>query len=599
MSSSDLYEKSYSLPASAQLATTSRGAESDDMQEDSVGDLPKIITTTNTLHIVTLLESPTSQEPPTTKPLTRQSTITAPIYSQLSPPSPTVVGGGGGGDSGDDSDVDLNIWTWEVDEELLEQFGENTCDDELRNLLKETDTLEEDADLLKYLACTRGMRWDTGLGVEVNELITVKDRLKDLYEKAWQEKKWGLVRHTAGMLGMQVEDLTKAVANLLNAQKQVTIGMPASDSAEASETAIIVPLPAEELHSLINRAYGSDRSTAMLTQELLVYLGIFIKTEPTLFLEMLRLRLGLIIQIMASELGRCLKCPVDEASDHLMNLSPSEMKTLLHHIISGKEFSVKSSNQEKNSRRVSLTGGQDQVDGGKHRIAMRAKSVKGTFVKSGERSRRVSLAGLAPDRVDRKSVKSEFTKTSELLRRISIEFPLITTKPPSASKPSTSRVAPLTILADPINPEQELSDSERQGQWLRRRRIDGSLNRVPKGFYGKVWAVLERTSEGLSIEERILQHALTQQMQRDDMSFALEVEDWLNTVPHPEYRQLAVEALVILALGAEYNVVQNFGQVMSIEELIYKSNEIFLKDQVTHHQVFVFIINASFFVFAE
>ena len=30
----------------------------------------------------------------------------------------------------------------------------------------------------------------------------------------------------------------------------------------------------------------------------------------------------------------------EEASDQLLNLSPFEMKTLLHHILSGKEFSV-------------------------------------------------------------------------------------------------------------------------------------------------------------------------------------------------------------------------------------------------------------------
>ena len=33
----------------------------------------------------------------------------------------------------------------------------------------------------------------------------------------------------------------------------------------------------------------------------------------------------------------------DEASDHLLNLSPFEMKTLLHHILSGKEFNIKAS----------------------------------------------------------------------------------------------------------------------------------------------------------------------------------------------------------------------------------------------------------------
>lgn len=36
---------------------------------------------------------------------------------------------------------------------------------------------------------------------------------------------------------------------------------------------------------------------------------------------------------------------------------------------------------------------------------------------------------------------------------------------------------------------------DRQGQWLRRRRLDGALNRVPRDFYSRVWTVLERVCE--------------------------------------------------------------------------------------------------------
>lgn len=43
---------------------------------------------------------------------------------------------------------------------------------------------------------------------------------------------------------------------------------------------------------------------------------------------------------MASELARTIKCEADIASDHLLNLSPFEMKNLLHHIMSGKEFNI-------------------------------------------------------------------------------------------------------------------------------------------------------------------------------------------------------------------------------------------------------------------
>lgn len=57
--------------------------------------------------------------------------------------------------------------------------------------------------------------------LEGGRVVTVRTLLKGLYEKACQQKLWGLVRHTAGMLGKRVEDLAKAVTDLLVRQKQV------------------------------------------------------------------------------------------------------------------------------------------------------------------------------------------------------------------------------------------------------------------------------------------------------------------------------------------------------------------------------------------
>lgn len=53
-------------------------------------------------------------------------------------------------------------------------------------------------------------------------------------------------------------------------------------------------------------------------QELLVYLGIFVRTEPSLFKEMLRLRVGLIIEVMVAELARSLDC---SGETHSVSLS--------------------------------------------------------------------------------------------------------------------------------------------------------------------------------------------------------------------------------------------------------------------------------------
>lgn len=52
-------------------------------------------------------------------------------------------------------------------------------------------------------------------------------------------------------------------------------------------------------------------------------------------------------------------------------------------------------------------------------------------------------------------------------------------------------------------------ESDRQGTWLRRRRLDGALNRVPRGFYAKVWMILENC-RGINICGRTLDTFLTQ-----------------------------------------------------------------------------------------
>lgn len=83
---------------------------------------------------------------------------------------------------------------------------------------------------------------------ENGKMVTVKDLLKVLYEKACTQKLWGLVRHTAGMLGKRVEDLAKAVTDLLVRQKQITVGMPPNN-----EHTITAPLPENELRQLIHQ----------------------------------------------------------------------------------------------------------------------------------------------------------------------------------------------------------------------------------------------------------------------------------------------------------------------------------------------------------
>lgn len=50
------------------------------------------------------------------------------------------------------------------------------------------------------------------------------------------------------------------------------------------------------------------------------------------------------------------------------------------------------------------------------------------------------------------------------------------------------------------------------GIWLRHRRIDGALNRVPPDFYATLWDTVRLFPHGLSINNTILHRSLTQEV---------------------------------------------------------------------------------------
>lgn len=93
----------------------------------------------------------------------------------------------------------------------------------------------------------------------------------------------------------------------------------------------------------IVQACGGDHTAVAVTQEILVYLAMFIRSEAELFHEMLRLRIGLIYNVMVTELARAMACPSEDALERLLDLGPFDLKSLLHHILSRKEFRIDNS----------------------------------------------------------------------------------------------------------------------------------------------------------------------------------------------------------------------------------------------------------------
>ena len=415
--------------------------------------------------------------------------------------------------------------------------------------LKDCSNLQDQADILYILYVMKGPRWDTNLFGQHG--VTVHSLLSELYGKAGLNQEWSLIRYISGLLRKKVEVLAEACADLLSHQKQLTVGLPP----EPREKTISTPLPPEELTELIYEASGQDISIAVLTQEIVVYLAMYVRAQPSLFAEMLRLRIGLIIQVMATELARSLNCSGKEASESLMNLSPFDMKSLLHHILSGKEFGVERSVRPIHSSMSSP--------------AISIHEVGHTGATKTERSGITRLRSEMKQMNRRASADEQFFPLGQTMSNS-----LHSIKSVRSSTPSSP-----TGTSSTDSGGQHLGWGEQQGQWLRRRRLDGAINRVPVGFYQKVWKILQKC-HGLSIDGYVLPSSTTQEMTPCEIKFAVHVESVLNRVSQPEYRQLLVEAIMVLTLLSDTEM-DSIGGIIHVDQIVQLANQLFLQDQVS------------------
>ncbi|XP_062442537.1 phosphorylase b kinase regulatory subunit beta isoform X3 [Rhea pennata] len=130
------------------------------------------------------------------------------------------------------------------------------------------------------------------------------------------------------------------------------------------------------------------------------------------------------------------------------------------------------------------------------------------------------------------------------------------------------------LLLDILQPQQ-------QGRsWLNRRQIDGSLNRTPAGFYDRVWQILERTPDGLIVAGNFLpQQPTLSDMTMYEMNFSLLVEDMLQSIDQPEYRQIIVELLMVISVILERNPELGFHDKVDLDKVVKEAFHDFQRDQ--------------------
>ncbi|NEQ21087.1 MAG: glycosyl hydrolase family 15 [Microcoleus sp. SIO2G3] len=199
----------------------------------------------------------------------------------------------------------------------------------LLSQLRESVNLYEQIQLLQRLTRLFGLEFDTGFG-GWGHPVTVADLLDEVYTKAGQMGVWAVIRQTAGLRQMVDLCLSDMVTNLLVRGKQVSVGKSYSEA-----SLITSPMPNDQIMEKIHRFCREDIRDRVLSQEILIYLGMLIRSEPNLFKGLLTLRVGYLILLITSELAWELGITQDEAYQKLMEFTPFELTRRLRSCLAG------------------------------------------------------------------------------------------------------------------------------------------------------------------------------------------------------------------------------------------------------------------------
>ncbi|KAJ3112618.1 hypothetical protein HDU96_004369 [Phlyctochytrium bullatum] len=149
-----------------------------------------------------------------------------------------------------------------------------------------------------------------------------------------------------------------------------------------------------------------------------------------------------------------------------------------------------------------------------------------------------------------------------------------------ASLPSHSSSARLFSGTSPA-----LSLLPSGGHWLRKRRNDGALNRVPQEFYPKVWHILSKCKGILVGNEYLPRDPTCSEKTPEEFNFAIQIESLLDSIRDPAERQLAIECLVVISRISERNPEIHLAQnsVVDLLQILRDATQRFWTKWVREH----------------
>ncbi len=194
-------------------------------------------------------------------------------------------------------------------------------DADLIKQLKTNANLYAQLEVLSLLSLRHGLDYDTGLVAKDGTGCCVRGLLEEVYERAGDQHIWFVVRRCAGLLGKYDINLEQAATEILVRQHALTLGRAYSGRATLTR-----PADSSEILQIIRTYNNNDASEHIIVQELVLYLGMLIKSNPELFADMHTVRVGHILQLLTVRQQRESGCStLDQAFNEILSLPPYQL----------------------------------------------------------------------------------------------------------------------------------------------------------------------------------------------------------------------------------------------------------------------------------
>ena len=214
----------------------------------------------------------------------------------------------------------LTEWEFSSDEILIQELQTNP-------------NLYAQLEILTLLHNRYGLNFNTGLtGIDGSNGF-VYNLLEEIYERGGDQHAWYIVRRCAGLLGKYDINLEQAATEILVRQHALSLGLVYS-----GRSTLTRPADSSEILRLIRTYNTKDGNEQIIIQELVLYLGMLIKSNPELFADIHTVRVGQILQLIIARQKRELNTgdsnyTNDQAFNEIMCLSPYELSRKVHQTI--------------------------------------------------------------------------------------------------------------------------------------------------------------------------------------------------------------------------------------------------------------------------